>query len=143
MRVQRWLSFSAVGALALVGAVGCTSTGAMRDLDFTVAGTPYVGDINARMQIAADGTTTIARRGDPEEALVLPADVMTELRDKIDAADFPSLDHNYPSTAGDDYVYELTVRFENGSYTVMSTESSDSPRALQALEERLTDIARN
>jgi len=142
MGFQGWLSVESVGALALVAAMGCTSTGRMLDLDFTVSGSSYAG-IDARMQVAADGATAIARAGHPDEALVLPAEMMAKLRDEIDAADFPSLDDHYESTAFDDYTYQITVRFEHGSYAVMSTDSSNAPDALQTLDETLTGIARN
>ncbi|MEO7732220.1 MAG: hypothetical protein ABIY55_14700 [Kofleriaceae bacterium] len=132
-----------MGALALVAAMGCTSTERMLDLDFTVMSGSVDADIHARVQIAADGTTAIMRQGDPDEAMVLPAGEMSELRDMIDAADFSSLDDHYDSDAFVDLYYVTTVRFENGSYTVMSNDSSDAPDALQKLDRTLTDIARN
>lgn len=127
--------------IAAVSAVGCTSSeiGPLVELGFTRSG--GLSGSTTSLKIDSEGHTTRTREDRTTDELTLSAETMADLRAKVDAAHFPSLDDQYDSNTADAFVYVVSPRFENASFEVASTDFSDAPAALLELNAALYVVA--
>ena len=146
----RWAGIVGVAGIAalvgLAGLSGCGSHGTGGDdsetdgggdmhfsgtLDYERSG----GVIATRtsMRIDAAGTMTWVKTDGSKTTTTLPAATMTDLRNKVDQADFSTLEAVYRCSCNDDIVHTIQVDIAGASHMVVVDETADYPARLRPL----------
>ena len=90
--------------------------------------------------IDATGTMTLTKPGGDMMTMVLPAASMTELRDKVDQAQFFTLQAEYLCGCHAGVVDNISVQIVGTWHTVIVESSSDSPARLKPLRDMLWSL---
>jgi hypothetical protein len=129
-------------ACELVGGSTVSSGATFDGIDYRVTGGFTGQGDGTSLQIARDGAfTRRTKQGDTNQGQ-LDATALGDLVDMARAAQLPTLCARYPcSGCGDDFVYDVSVRFAGSTYRVeVSSFAPPVPARLQAVIEALQDI---
>lgn len=94
------------------------------------------------LRIETDGKVIRTRAPNPTETGTLSAAELVDVADKIDAAEFPTLDLKYGcGGCADDSVHMITVEVDGVPFTVQADSQSDFPDRLRLLIDTLRAIS--
>lgn len=126
-----------------LGAAAC-ATSSLEEVDYRVTGGfDGTGD-GTSLHVTSDGTATKTTSAGGTVTEQLDAATFSDLKSKISAAQFPTLEPRYPCAGGcsDHYVYEISVELDDRTYEVKVDEfGAEPPAGLQALITTLQQIA--
>lgn len=94
------------------------------------------------MHIDAAGKMTWVKTDGSTTTTTLPAATMTDLRNKVDQADFLTLQAAYHCDCNDDIVHKIQVQIAGASHMVVVDDSSDYPARLRPLVDMLSSMTR-
>lgn len=126
--------------MVLGAATGCSGSDAL--VDYSVTGGFANGSTS--LHVTSDGMATRTSPLDGTRTVQLDAFNLTDLKQKIADARFPSLQPAYPcSGCADEYLYEVTVQVDGSTYAtrVEGLETAVYPESLKTLLLLLEQIA--
>ena len=132
MRVLAGLVSGAIGAAA------CTSE-PDGPIDYRVTGGFGGAGDGTVLHIELDGRMTRTVQG-ATETVTLDAATVADLRDKIAAAKFPTLEPRYACGCADDFTDVVSVRLDGATHTVAADQTAAVPGSLKLVIDTLHQI---
>jgi len=129
--------------VVLGAATGCSGSDDLVDYSVTGGGLDGTGTGDT-LHVTSSGRATRTSRLNGTRTLQLDAFNLSDLKQKIADARFPSLQPAYPcSGCADEYLYEVTVQVDGSTYAtrVEGLETAVYPESLKTLLTTLDEIA--
>jgi hypothetical protein len=135
VKVMRRLLVSC--GLAVLAASGCAG-GGDGPIDYQLSG-GFIG-IHANVHIDPDGKLTGVKQNGTAVNGQLDAAALADLQNKVDQAQFATLEPMYDCNCADDLLHTITVKVDGTEYTVKVDGTSDYPDRLKPLIDTLEDM---
>jgi hypothetical protein len=121
---------------------GCTSSGppATGVLDYESSGGISGQGDGSELHVTADRTARRVTRQSGSQTATLDAATFSDLRAKIEAAEFTTLEPMYRCSCADDFVHMVSVQLSDTTYAVSADVSADIPERLQALVDTIHGV---
>ena len=122
--------------------VGCTSSGPPSTgvLDYQSSGGFSGRGDGSELHVTADRTARRVTREGGSQTTTLDAATFNDLRARIDAAEFATLEPMYHCSCADDFVDLVSVQLSDTTYSVSADSSADVPDRLQSLIDKVHDV---
>jgi hypothetical protein len=121
---------------SLLAATGCTGDSTVATLR-TVGGFAGVDDT---IHLTSDGTVTLTTRFGGDTVTTVDSSVVEEIQQKIEDAEFPTLQRAYTGNCADDFTHTVTARVGAKSYTVTADGCADAPERLNLVIDALFQL---
>jgi len=129
----------AAGA-ALAGCTSSSSPPSTGVLDYQSRGGFSGQGDGSELHVTADRTARRVTRSGGSQTAVLDAATFNNLRAKIEAAEFTTLEPTYNCSCADDLVDQVSVQLSNTTYAVSADASAEVPDRLQALVDTIHGV---
>jgi hypothetical protein len=101
-------------------------------IDYDVTG--GISGTTAEVHVEGDGTVTVRRYDNTTDTNVLAPSLFDDLKQQVEAAQFPTLEPKYGcGGCADDVVHTISVDIDGRTYTVQADDSADHPERLKTL----------
>ena len=120
--------------LASVAFAGCTSND-NGTIDYQLSG--GLAGVHASLHITPDGKLTRTKLDGSTETSQLDATALADLQNKVDEAQFATLETSYGCGCSDDFHHTITVHVDGMQYTVKTDSSATYPDRLKPLIDAL------
>ena len=124
---------------------GCTSSSNSSPpstgvLDYQSSGGLSGRGDGSELHVTADRIARRVTRTGGSQTATLDAATFNDLRAKIDAAEFTTLEPMYRCSCADDFVHMVSVQLSDTTYAVSADVSADIPERLQALVDTIHGV---
>ena len=123
-------SFLFCGGLAFLTVAGCAD-GKNGAIDYQLTG-GFVG-LHASVHIDPDGKLSGTKEGGSAVTGQLDAAALADVQNKVDQAQFATLEPMYECSCADDLLHTITVDVDGTEYTVKADGTADYPDRLKPL----------
>jgi len=123
--------------------IGCTSSSGPPStgvLDYQSSGGLSGNGDGSELHVTADRTARRVTRQGGSQTATLDAATFNDLRARIEAAQFTTLEPMYSCSCADDFVDVVSVQLSDTTYAVSADTSADVPDRLQALIDKVRDV---
>jgi hypothetical protein len=128
---------------AATASAGCTSSSSPPStgvLDYQSSGGLSGNGDGSELHVTADRTARRVTRQGGSQTATLDAATFNDLRARIEAAEFTTLEPMYSCSCADDFVDMVSVQLSDTTYAVSADTSADIPERLQALVDTIHGV---